>query len=254
MTASPVVPRIHDSLEIRPIAGPEGAPQRYAIIGADGGELMRVDEQWRFVILQLDGLTGRETVQRRYGARFGAELPEARLQLIIDGLADCDVINDNDQAVWALRYLQEQGVRYRSGVRDRRGGDRSGDGRRSGDSERTRLFDQAVYVLNQGRVDDALEVFREVAAGRPSDVRIGEIIGHLEYLVAAQDKPDLHWDRRDVSWAAFDRALAEMLAAGRCPACGESVVIELGRNNRCSFCGCAFTTHVLHAAEGERRS
>jgi len=244
-------PRIHDTLEIRRVE-PRDDGTRFIIVDRAGRERTRLDEAGRFLVLQLDGLTPRDELKERYRSRFGDRLTDAGLDGMIGRLAELDLLNTNARGLQALRYLRDQGVRYRSGERERREAPRDG-ARRDEESSYTAAFDQAVFLLNDGHLEHALLWFLRLTETQPTDLRVKTIVGHLEFVLAAEAQPELAGDRRDPDWDAFDRALGGMLDRGQCPTCGEALVIELGATNHCAFCGASFSTYVLHRADEDRR-
>lgn len=247
------VPRIRDTLQIRP-APPRDDGTRYAVVDPSGRERLRLDEAGRFVVLRLDGLTPLDELRARFRERFGRALDLAAFEAVTQRLDAAGLLVSDGRALRALRYLRDQGVRYRSTDRARRRRARTGGPeRRASDSARTATFDRAVYLLNEGRLEPALALFEALAADQPTDLRVQTLAGHLRFLLASEADPDLTEDRRDVDWEAFDRALADELSRGRCPSCHAVFAVELGATNHCTICGAAFSSYVLDRLE-ERRA
>ena len=243
-----VVPRIHDGLMLRR----EG--DRWRVHDPSGADCGWLGEAGRFIVLRLDGLTERDALLDAYALTFGEPLGSDELDAIVQRLEKHGLINTNPRALEALRYLAEKGVRYRTADRDRRVDGTREDGRRGVPGSQSASWDHGVYLVNEGYLEPAMDVFRELRSKHPTDLRVQTLIGHLEYLLKAEAQPDIGADRRDDDWEAFDRALIEMLERGLCPTCQEQVVIELGRTNHCLFCGASFTSYVLERAGHDRRS
>jgi len=233
---------------------------QFVIFDEGGTELFRLTSDGWYLLTLLDGVSSETEVQGAYRNQVGRDMPLDELQGFCAALAEAGVLNSTDRAVRILAYLAEQGVTYRAARPDRREAVHPDTGspddprladRRDAVEASTR-FQVAVAHLNDGRLEQGLAVFRELAADRPGDVRVGEIVGHLEFLTAAEANPDLTEDRRDPTWEAFDRALAAMLAKGVCPACAEPIEVALYRPNRCGACGASFTATALRRTESQR--
>ncbi len=235
----PVLPRIDDRLELRRDPAKPGGFRIYDTEGRDCGPLA---ESGRFLVLRLDGISERSELQAAYQASFDRVLGDHELDSLIGWLREDRLLNENPRALGILGRLKHAGISYRSTERDRREGDR-GD-RRQG-AGFSAAFDHGVMLLNEGLLELAKDVFQRLASGHPTDLRLQQILGHLEFVLAQEKNPDLKEDRRDVDWVAFDRALGEMLDRGVCPRCDEDLVVELGRTNHCDFCGASFTTFAL---------
>lgn len=243
----PTVPRIHDALALRR----EG--DRWRVHDPSGADCGWLGEAGRFLVLRLDGLTAMDALLDAYEATFGERLGEGELEDIIARLEQHGLINTQPRALRALSYLAEKGVRYRTAERDRRIDGTRPESRRTPEDTRAAGWDHGIYLVNEGYLEAALEVFGELRANDPTDLRGQAVVNHLEFLLKAESTPDIGADRRDDDWEAFDRALTEMLERGMCPTCQEQVVIELGRTNHCLFCGASFTSYVLERAGRERR-
>jgi len=221
----------------------------------DGGdaELFRLTEGGWFLLERMDGIAARSDVLAAWEAATGEALGDEQLDSWIAQLTEAGVLVEDGRAVAVLRYLAEQGIAFRGPRPDRREADRDDETRREADSAVAPWFDHAIYLLNDGRIAEALDVFERMSDALPADVRLGELVAHLRFLARRGDLPDLAEDRRDVSWAAFDAALARVLEVGECPRCGERFEVDLGGQNRCWSCGAGFTTWVLRAAQDDRR-
>ena len=252
------VPRLRDTLSIQRLQ--DGEAVLFVISDGDK-ELFRLTGDGWFLLTLLDGVSEERVVQGRYRDQVGRDMPLEELREFCAALSEASVLNATDRAVAVLSYLGEQGVSYRAARPNRRevshpdAGDpddpRVSD-RRAGD-DRAARFQTAIAHLNDGRLEQGLSAFRLLAEEDPGDVRVGEMIGHLEFLVAAEANPALKDDRRDPSWDAFDRALATLLGAGKCPSCGDPIEVQLYRPNRCGACGASFTSTALRRADDERR-
>ncbi len=176
------VPRVHDSLQIRDVATPTDAPP-YELVDHLGRPRLRLDEAGRFVVLHLDGMAGFDDLAAAFRARFGRVLDPAGFTRAVQRLAGAGLLTTDERALRVIRALRTQGVRYRTAVRDRRAEPR-GD-RRAHDAEPVAIaFDHAVYLLNEGRLDRALDLFRSLARERPADVRLRILCAHLERATA----------------------------------------------------------------------
>ncbi len=242
-----VVPRIHDGLVLRR----EG--DRWRVHDPSGADCGWLGDAGRFIVLRLDGLTEREVLLEAYADAFDEPLDHDELEAIITRLDENGLLNTNSRALTALRYLTTKGVRYRTAERNRRIDGSRGDGRRIAPGKRAASWDHGVYLINEGYLEPAMNIFNQLREGHPQDLRMQTLVSHLEYLLEVESHPGLGADRRDDDWEAFDRALAEMLERGMCPTCQEQVVIELGRTNHCLFCGASFTSYVLERAGSDRR-
>ncbi len=251
-----VVPRVCDTLQIERLST---EPSEYSIRDREGNELGNVTEEGYFLLLQLDGLTELEEVRARLHERFGKSSSTEQLRSWFDELERAGVLNTNDRAVRVLTYLKEQGVSYRSTGVDRRAeGDDSDANRRIGirrddASASADRFDHGIFLLNDGLLDEGLEVFEGLIESQQGDVRLHEITGHLRFLAKTADMPAIPQDRRDISWEAFDAALREMLNEGACPKCDLPILVELGATNRCHYCGSSFSNYVVSQAQKDRR-
>jgi len=253
----PVVPRLRDTLSVRRIS--DGGAPLFVVSEPDGTELFRLTADGWHLLTLLDGVSDEEEVRGAYRNRVGRDMPRDELREFCAALADVGVLVASDRAVRILTYLRDQGIAYRAARPDRRAVVHPD----TGSPDDPRLADRrgvdhapfqvAVAHLNDGRLEPGLAAFRALAEARPGDVRVAEIVGHLEFLAASEDHPDLTTDRRDVAWEAFDRALAAMLTAGACPACEEPIEVALYRPNRCGACGASFTATALRRTESQRR-
>lgn len=253
----PVVPRVRDTLQVVPV--PE-APGQHAVCDRHGRELFRLTGDGVFILSQLDGLTSAEDVLLRFEEEFDREMSKEELAGFLDGLADAGCFLEQPRAVEALRYLREQGVDWRGAVADRRSRDdqpsenrRAGIMRREDESTVTQWWDHAVFHLNEGNLEHALDVLEQMSEATPYDLRLRELARHLGFVIDAEKVPHLTEDRRDVSWEVFDAALADMLGSGVCPRCTTPFQVELGGQNRCSSCGASFSAWILANAPAGRR-
>ncbi len=245
-----MIPRLHDTLEVRAAApGEDGT--NFVVVDGTGAERLRVDEPARFVLLQLDGLRTFAELAAAFRREFGRDLSPARFAEMLKGLADDGLLVPEGRGLRALRYLRARGVSYRGPGRERRQPDRAGAGRR-GDGQRALAFDQAVYLVNEGRLEHACALLETLARERPRDVRLRVMLGHLRFLLVSEQRSDLATDRRDVEWEAFDTALGELLTNGTCPRCELPLTIELGSSNRCGACGSSFSNYLF--AQTSRRA
>lgn len=252
------VPRLRDTLTVRRLI--DGETVLFVISNNDREIFRLTGDGWHLLTL-LDGVSSLETVQERYREHVGREIPLEELESFCGALSDAGVLNTTDRAVHILAYLRDQGVLYRAGRPDRRevnhpdsGSDedpRSADRRSEGATAGP--FQVGVAHLNEGRLEQGLATFRVLAEESPGDVRVGELLGHLEYLAAADANPSLTEDRRDPTWDAFDRALVTLLAAGRCPGCEAEIEVALYKPNRCRSCGASFTATALRRSDANRR-
>jgi hypothetical protein len=168
------VPRVHDSLQIRGVAA-----QTYELIDHLGRPRLRLDEAGRFVVLRLDGLAAFDDVAADFRARFGRALDPGGFSRAVQRLAGAGLLTTDERALRVLRALRMEGVRYRTAVRDRRAQPR-GDRRRPDAEPVAVAFDHAIYLLNEGRLDRALDLFRSLARSRPADVRLRLLCVALE--------------------------------------------------------------------------
>ena len=250
------VPRVCDTLQIEKLSSDR---DEYSIRDRQGNELGNVTEEGYFLLLQLDGLTDLQDVRSRLHKRFGKSSSAEQLQAWFDDLQTAGVLNTNERAIRVLTYLREQGVSYRSSGVDRRDddasklSDRRVEGRRDDSSAAAAWFDYGIFLLNDGLLDEGLEVFERLTEGQHGDVRLHEILGHLRFLAKTSDLPAIPQDRRDISWDAFDAALRQMLDQGACPRCDLPILVELGATNRCSYCGASFSNYVVTKAQQDRR-
>lgn len=242
------VPRLRDSLRVE--RADDGA---YLILDREGAELFRLTDGGYFLLQQMDGVSSLDEVLARAAEAFGEPMAAEELEGWIQQLAGAGALIRDSRAIRILAYLKEQGVDLRRPAVDRRTGAERGDPRRDLASNVAPWFDYAVVLINDGRLEEGLDVFERMSEARPEDVRLQEIVRHLRFLQAAEQAPELEQDRRDVSWEAFDAALLEMLLQGRCPRCGESFSVTLGGGNRCWSCGGGFTAWILEQASVERR-
>jgi len=251
-----IVPRVSDTLQIERVSSD---PTEYSIRNRQGGELGQVTEEGYFLLLQLDGITDLEEVQSRLRERFGKSSSAEELQAWFKELHSAGVLNTDSRAIRILTYLKEQGVTYRGSGAERRAEDESErtdrrlSGRRDDTSASAAWFDYGIYLLNDGLLDEGLEVFERLVKGQSGDVRLHELTGHLRFLANTADMPVIPEDRRDISWDAFDNALREMLDQGACPKCDLPFLIELGATNRCHYCGASFSSYVVSRAKQDRR-
>jgi hypothetical protein len=243
------VPRLRDTLRIE-----RSADGEFRVLSREGAELFRLTDPGFFLLQQMDGVSSPDEVLERYEQRFEEPFPADELEGWIEQLGGAGVLVSDARASRILAYLKAEGVEFRRPTVDRRDAEeRSGLPRRDDGSNVAPWFDYAVFLLNDGMLDKSLDVFERMAEARPDDVRLQEIVLHLRFLAASEGLPELGADRRDVSWAAFDAALSEMLRQGHCPRCGASFEIETGGANRCWACGSSFTAWVLAQADPERR-
>jgi hypothetical protein len=238
------VPRLRDDVRIRPVGNGQ-----YAVSDRSGADLFRLTEGGFALLRFMDGITERDEVLAQI------PLDADELDAWITRLRDAGVLVTDSRALSALRYLAEQGVTFRGPRSDRREGDREDDrSRRDPSSTVAPWWNHAVVLLNDGFLEDAVDVLERMAGGLPGDARVPELARHLRFVIASQDHPELTVDRRDVGWDAFDGALRQVLESGCCPRCGDRFEVELGANNRCWACGASFSSWVLdHAVDGDRR-
>jgi len=244
------VPRIHDGVEL------VRDGEIWRVKDPSGRDCGWLDQAGRFLVLRFDGLRQREALLKDYADAFCIHLSDADLEAVVKRMDAYGLLNTNPRALWALRYLADREVQYRTKERDRRVRDGRDEEppRRTEDDIRARAWDHGVFLLNEGYLEQARTIFGGLRGEQVGDVRLEALLGHLDFLVAKEDQPDLYADRRDEDWEAFDRALRTMLDAGVCPRCSEALVVELGRTNHCTFCGNSFTSYVLQKASSERRS
>jgi len=242
------VPRLRDSLRVA--RSDDGA---FRVLDREGAELFRLTDGGYFLLQQMDGVSRPAEVLARAEAEFGEPMPAEELEGWIQQLDAAGALVRDSRAIRILAYLREQGIELRRPAADRRTGPERGEPRRDLESNVAPWFDYAVVLLNDGRLEEGLDVFERMSEARPEDVRLQEIVRHLRFLVDAERLPELEEDRRDVSWEAFDSALLEMLLQGRCPRCGESFTVTLGGGNRCWSCGGGFTAWILEQPSRERR-
>lgn len=240
-----------------PVPGMSG---QHVVCDRHGVELFHLTADGVFILSQLDGLTHADEVLLRFEERFDREMDKEELAAFLDGLADAGCFLEVPRAVGALTYLAEQGVDWRGAVMDRRSTDestaanrRAGVVRREDDSVVTQWWDHAVFHLNEGHLEHALSVLIRMSEATSYDLRLREIVRHIEFVVEAEKVPHLTEDRRDVSWEVFDAALADMLSSGVCPRCTTPFKVELGSQNRCSTCGASFSAWILANAPVGRR-
>lgn len=243
-----IVPRLRDTLRVERATDGE-----FRILDRDGAELFRLTEGGYFLLQQMNGVSTIGEVLARVEREFGEPMPPEELEDWIGQLDAAGALVRDSRAIRILVYLREQGVELRRPAADRRSGGERGEPRRDLESNVAPWFDYAVVLLNDGRLEEGLDVFERMSEARPGDVRLQEIVRHLRFLQHADRQPELEQDRRDVSWEAFDAALLEMLLQGRCPRCGESFAVTLGGGNRCWSCGAGFTAWILEQASVERR-
>jgi len=250
------VPRVCDTLDIERLSA---EPAEYSVRNRQGVELGKVTEEGYFLLLQMDGLTELDAVQERLRERFGKSSSADELKDWFTELKGAGVLNTNDRAIRVLTYLKQQGVTYRGSNADRRAesteenSERRQEPRRDDAAAAAGWFDYAIFLLNDGLLDEGLAVFERMMESQQGDVRLHELARHLRFLAATDDLPETPEERRDVSWDAFDTALREMLDNGGCPSCDLPFEVELGANNRCRYCGASFSGYVLSKAGGERR-
>ena len=244
------VPRLRDGLTID-----RNSPGEYRVLARDRSELFRLTEGGYFLLQQMDGLQDTRDVCAAFAAHFDEEFSEQALIEWIEQLASAGALLEDGRALRILRYLDTQGIHFRRPAAERREEARAeGDApRREEASQVAPWFDHAIYLLNEGRLDESLDVLERMAEALPGDTRLQETLRHLHFLRASEDLPELTEDRRDVSWASFDAALRNMLQRGQCPRCNESFRVELGGMNRCWSCGASFSAWVLEQEPGERR-
>lgn len=248
----PAVPRVRDTLSVSPVAD---APGQHAVCTREGAELFRLSPEGVFLLAQLDGLTTADEVLLAYEERFDQEMSKEELAGFLDGLADAGVFHDDPVVVSALRYVRAQGLAWRGAVVDRRSRvderqERREGGRREVESVVTQWWDHAVFHLNTGHIDHAIDILDRMSEAAPGDLRLREIAAHLRFLNLQGAQRE---DRRDVGWEVFDAALEDMLRGGNCPRCRQRLHVEAGRQNRCSGCGGSFSAFVLERVAGSRR-
>jgi len=228
------LPRVRDSLRVEPL--PDG---EFAVLDGGGHRVLVVNEQGLFLLVRLDGLRPFEALAAEFAQTFGEAVDRTDVDGWAAELRDAGLLTDSAVAIDAVRYLNDQGVRYR---RVAEGGERRSD------DEAAAAFDWGVFLVNEGRLSDAAAAFAEHAAARPTDVRAAALSGHLQFL-ARRPEHGRQTDRRDPLWRAFDGALKAALESGECPRCQAPFAAELGHLNRCRRCGAGFTDHVLRAEE-----
>ena len=234
------VPRLRDDLIIERLDG--GARVR----DRAGGELFALSAPGLWLLLRLDGLADADELLAEHAALFPPGLPLDEFDAWAEDLGGMGALVHDDVALQALRYLADEGFSHRGPAPDRRGAER-GEGRRQTGNE-ARWFDHAIYHLNDGDLDAALAIFERFVEADPAGVRFAELVVHLRGL------RDGSSERRDVTWRVFDDALAGLLAAGTCPACGAGFEVRPG-SNRCVDCGAHFTSWILeHPAVRQREN
>jgi hypothetical protein len=251
------VPRVRDTLQISRAESSNGSADEFIVRDPADNELFRLTPEGYFILLSLDGLRDSAELRAGYEEHFGRGIREEDLQNYINALGEAGVLTTDDRAIKALSYLRDNGVQYRSGRPDRRldleDETNRDEVRRESESPRTSWFDLGIYHLNDGDVEHALSIFRRMSAAQSGDLRVREIIKHLEFVQASEKNPELTENRRDVSWDAFDDALSTILNRGACPRCDEPFEVQLGATNHCSYCGAGFSAFVLHKAAESRR-
>jgi hypothetical protein len=218
------------------------------VFDGDGLERLRLDEAGRFLVLHLDGLRTEEELEIEFAARFGDATPVPEL---IDRLGRAGLLVREGRALAALRRLREKGFRYRGLERDRRRRLRPDD-RRDADALSTLFFDEAIYLINEGRLEAALAVLHRLATKPPLDLRVQIVISHLNYVLVSEAGEDLGAER-NLDWPAFDQALTEVLSEGGCPRCNAEFIVELGAVNICEACGASFSAAVSELATTKAR-
>ena len=235
------------------------ADGQYAVMGADG-ERFRLTADGLFLLCRIDGRTAPEELLLAFEEQFDREMAKEDLAGFLDGLADAGAFVEDDRALGAITYLLEQELTWRGGLSDRRAAqDTPDDERRSGQARReqgsvvTQWWDHAVFHLNAGHLEHAVDIFERMADAQPGDVRLRSMARHLRFLLKAE-QAGLAEDRRDVTWEVFDAVLSDMLSNGLCPRCDTPFYVELGAQNRCSGCGASFSSWILSTASKTRRS
>jgi hypothetical protein len=207
-----------------------------------GRARLRLDDAGRFVVTRLDGTTLFSELRRQFRERFARELDGAAFSRALARMGRAGLLITQPRALRVLRALREQGVRYRAVERDRRGRLRPGEPDRRRPAAALALsFDQGIYLLNEGRITAALDLFRWLAGRRPADLRLHALVTLLERAAATDAPPGSHPDH---DWSLFDRALGEQLSQGRCPTCGAPYLA--GDFGACALCGARFSDYVLH--------
>ncbi|MCP4870379.1 MAG: hypothetical protein GY898_16875 [Proteobacteria bacterium] len=239
------VPRLRDDVRIR-----RTDDGQFAVSDREGAELFRLTVGGFALLRFMDGVTDRAAVLASSG------LDPEDLDGWIASLDEAGVLVDDSRAVRALRYLAEQGIAFRRASPDRRGDDRDDDdGRRDPASSVAPWWNYAVVLLNDGMLEEAVDVLDRMADSLPGDARVPEAARHLKFVLASEANPALAQDRRDVGWDAFDAALRDVLEDGTCPRCNQRFEVELGANNRCWSCGASFSGWILdHAVDEDRRN
>jgi len=239
------VPRLRDSVTIF-----REGPETFIVQASDSEPGMSLSASGYDLLCRMDGVSDEAAVREAFGQRWETSLSQDELQ---DWLAELEragaFVRDN-RAIAVLSHLRDQGLSFRGGRSDRRGSSRESD-RRQASGPRASWFDHAIILLNDGQVEESAAIFARFAAEDPGDLRLQELAGHLQNIVL-DDLPK-EGERRDLSWAVFDKALRDFLDSGSCPSCGGEIDIRVGDLNRCYDCGAAFSSFVLGRNEDERR-
>jgi UTP--glucose-1-phosphate uridylyltransferase len=235
------LPRLRDDVRIdRTEAG------TFAVRDGQGRDVAHLSEPGLWLLVRLDGAGEPDELLAGYRAEFGEALPPEELDAWIAELDAASLLVRDSRAAEVLRILHRHGLKHRRPGPERRAA-REGDGRR-GDGNQTAWFDRALFLLNEGDVDGALEIFDAFVAEDPAGARIAELAAILRaWQVHGGD------ERRDLSWRTFDAALEGLLRAGTCPACGAPFEVRPG-TNRCRACGRSFTSWLLDHSAGRQRS
>lgn len=218
----------------------------FAVRDAQGRDVVHLSPAGVWLLVRLDGASEQAELLADYEAEFGEGFPAEELEGWIEDLDGAGLLVRDHRAAEVLRVLQEHGFRHRRPSVDRRHEER-GDGRRD-DDNRTAWFDRALFLLNEGDVDAALEIIDAFVAEEPRDLRMAELASVLRSV--RDHGPD---DRRDWGWRTFDAVLEGLLRTGTCPRCAAPFEIRPG-TNRCESCGGSFTNWLLERSNEGRRT
>ncbi len=236
------LPRLRDDVQIhRTDSG------SFAVRDAQGRDVVHLSAPGLWLLVRLDGAGEAGELLADYAAEFGEEFPADELDGWIGDLDGAGLLVRDDRAAEVLRILHGHGLRHRRPGPDRRGEERAEDGRRA-DGNQTAWFDRALFLLNEGDVAGALEIFDAFATEDPAGVRMAELAAVLRSWL--DDGPQ---ERRDWSWRIFDRALETLLRDAVCPSCAAPFEVRPGPN-RCQACGRSFSSWLLEHSIETRRS
>ncbi|HIF06772.1 MAG TPA: hypothetical protein EYQ64_07390 [Gemmatimonadetes bacterium] len=197
------VPRLKDSIRIR-----RESAERFIVQPTEGGEDLPLSASGYDLLCRMDGVSDEAAVRQAFGERWNTALSKDELTDWIAELDRIDAFVRNSRAIAALRHLALQGIGFRGARAERRGSTREGE-RRAEVESRAEWFDHAIVLLNNGQVEESTRLFGRFASEEPGDLRLQELARHLKSVVLDDLPP--HGERRDLSWAVFDEALADKL-------------------------------------------